>query len=212
MADVNDTGRLALLAELEDELEHHRKGSEEALVEIERQELYRDAGYASFDAYCRERWGDRWVKLVPTQLRRDLVAKKRSEGKSLRTIGDELGIDPMTAHSDLATVESPTVPNRIMGKDGKERPATRQQIQHRKKGDPDYKKRHIRFNEVFDNAILGLNGLAEALEIADLEKIDLTPERLDAMRAVVNRLRRFGVKLNAQAKRDSNGCSTEDQT
>ncbi len=52
----------------------------------------------------------------------------RQQGKSYRAIGEELGVDPMTARSDVqkATVENSTVqlPERVMSKDGKERPAT----------------------------------------------------------------------------------------
>jgi len=59
--------------------------------------------------------------------RQELVARLRGEGWSLRHIGERLHVDPMTVHNDLATVENSTVefPDRIMGKDGKSRPAHR---------------------------------------------------------------------------------------
>lgn len=57
------------------------------------------------------------------------VVRERKKGKSLRQIADKLGVDPMTVRSDLAkaTVENSTVelPSTVIGKDGKERAATR---------------------------------------------------------------------------------------
>ncbi len=100
-----------------------------ALNDIRQRSLYRARGFESFDDYCRSWWGDRWIKLAPVELRRELVAEKRAEGKSLRTISAELGIDPKTAHADLAIVEKSTtgaMPDRIVGKGGKNYPARRE--------------------------------------------------------------------------------------
>lgn len=95
-----------------------------ALAVILDEQLYRHAGYATAEDYGRARLGEHWIRLAPIELRRGLVAGKRAEGKSLRQIGDELGIDAATAHRDL-TVASATVPERIVGLDGREQPATR---------------------------------------------------------------------------------------
>lgn len=62
--------------------------------------------------------------------RAERAVKLRQEGLSYRQIGERLGVSPMTAQRDVqtATVSSDTVPlpDRIIGRDGKERPATRQ--------------------------------------------------------------------------------------
>lgn len=60
--------------------------------------------------------------------RQQRAVELRQQGKSYRAIAEELGVDPMTARSDVqkATVENSTVqlPERVVSKDGKERPAT----------------------------------------------------------------------------------------
>lgn len=60
--------------------------------------------------------------------RQQRAVELRQQGKSYRAIGEQLGVDPMTARSDVqkATVENSTVqlPERVVSKDGKERPAT----------------------------------------------------------------------------------------
>jgi DNA-binding CsgD family transcriptional regulator len=56
------------------------------------------------------------------------VAGKRAEGKSLRTIAEEEGVSPEQVRQDVkdATVKGLTVePEKVMGRDGKERPAAR---------------------------------------------------------------------------------------
>ena len=56
--------------------------------------------------------------------RRELVANLRAQGWSLRRIGDAVGADAATVHRDL-TVASATVPERVVGKDGRSQPARR---------------------------------------------------------------------------------------
>lgn len=58
--------------------------------------------------------------------RQECALKLRQQGMSYRAIGEKLGVDPMTARSDVhSTVENSTVelPERVSGKDGKSRPA-----------------------------------------------------------------------------------------
>lgn len=62
--------------------------------------------------------------LDPDQ-RRAAVAELRAQGHSLRAIGGALGVSAKTIHGDLATVTPETVPERIVGLDGKSRPARR---------------------------------------------------------------------------------------
>ncbi len=57
--------------------------------------------------------------------RTQLVTNLRSQGWSLRRIGDALGIGPATVHRDLGTDPDGAVPERIMGKDGRSQPAKR---------------------------------------------------------------------------------------
>jgi SAM-dependent methyltransferase len=57
--------------------------------------------------------------------RREMAAALRAEGHSLRAIGGALGVHHETISRDLATVADATVPDRIVGRDGKSRPATR---------------------------------------------------------------------------------------
>jgi hypothetical protein len=54
--------------------------------------------------------------------RAELVARLRGEGWSLRKIGETVGIDVATVHRDL-TVADATVPERIVGRDGRSQPA-----------------------------------------------------------------------------------------
>jgi SAM-dependent methyltransferase len=57
--------------------------------------------------------------------RRELVAHLRAEGHSYRAIADAVGTSLGAVQRDLATVSTDTVPDRIVGRDGKSRPASR---------------------------------------------------------------------------------------
>ncbi|HLW45140.1 MAG TPA: DNA methyltransferase [Acidimicrobiales bacterium] len=57
--------------------------------------------------------------------RRELVASLRAQGWSLRRIADAVGVPKSTPGRDLATVPSGTVPERVVGKDGRSQPARR---------------------------------------------------------------------------------------
>lgn len=57
--------------------------------------------------------------------RRAIVAHLREQGHSLRAIAGAVGVSAKTVHQDLSTVTQVTVPDRIIGSDGKSRPATR---------------------------------------------------------------------------------------
>jgi hypothetical protein len=60
--------------------------------------------------------------------RAGFALQMRQNGMSYRTIGEKLGVDPVTVMNDIkSTVENSTVqklPQVITGKDGKTRPAT----------------------------------------------------------------------------------------
>lgn len=62
------------------------------------------------------------------ELRQQRAVELRQQGKSYRAIGEELGVDEKTARNDIsaATAENSAVqfPERVLSKDGKERPAT----------------------------------------------------------------------------------------
>jgi len=62
--------------------------------------------------------------------RQELVATLRKEGWSLRRIGETLNVSKSTTARDLATVPNGTVqlPDRIVGKDGKSRPARKPSV------------------------------------------------------------------------------------
>jgi ParB-like chromosome segregation protein Spo0J len=55
----------------------------------------------------------------------ELVAGLRAKGWSLRRIGAALGVGPATVHRDLGTDPDGSVPERIVGKDGRSQPARR---------------------------------------------------------------------------------------
>lgn len=57
--------------------------------------------------------------------RRRLTVDLRVAGHSLRAIGKALGVDDKTVRNDLGTADQSAVPERIIGLDGKSRPATR---------------------------------------------------------------------------------------
>lgn len=57
--------------------------------------------------------------------RQELVASLRAKGWSLRRIGEALGVGPATVHRDLGTDPDGTMPERIIGKDGRSQPARR---------------------------------------------------------------------------------------
>lgn len=56
--------------------------------------------------------------------RREVHIALRQDGHSYRAIARVTGVDPMTVYHDTATVERSTVPDRIVGLDGKSRPST----------------------------------------------------------------------------------------
>jgi DNA-binding Lrp family transcriptional regulator len=67
------------------------------------------------------------------------VAEKRAEGKSLRTIADEVGVSAEQVRQDVkeATVKGLTVePEKVVGKDGKTRPAKQPRPEPVKQAEP----------------------------------------------------------------------------
>lgn len=85
--------------------------------------------------------GDPWAFVISANLRRrhltleqriGLHARLRTEGKSIREIAKLTGASKSTVDRDLATVPDGTVPERIVGLDGKDRPATALRITGKK--------------------------------------------------------------------------------
>jgi len=62
---------------------------------------------------------------MDTEQRREIVAHLREQGHSLRAIAGAVGVSTTTVHEDLGTVHPRTVPERIIGRDGRSQPATR---------------------------------------------------------------------------------------
>lgn len=60
--------------------------------------------------------------------RREIVVALRASGHSLRAIAGVVGVDDKTVRNDLATADTSAVPDRIVGRDGKSRPAHRPPI------------------------------------------------------------------------------------
>lgn len=79
-------------------------------------------GYASWDAYCDAELSGLRMSIAD---RPEAVAALRSDGMSVRAIAAGLGISKSAVGRELATVPGGTVPDRITGTDGKERPASR---------------------------------------------------------------------------------------
>lgn len=128
MSDDLTPRRLKLL-EHEAVIERHMTADDLrfAVAGIRADRLYLERGFDTFEDYCRGWWGDQWIKLAGAEVRRELVAEKRAEGMSLRMIGAELGIDEKTARNDLNTADqSAVMPDRIIGRDGREQPAKRE--------------------------------------------------------------------------------------
>ena len=57
--------------------------------------------------------------------RKKVVGALREQGHSLRAIAGAVGVDPKTVRNDLGTGDHSPVPDRIVGRDGKSRPAKR---------------------------------------------------------------------------------------
>ena len=62
---------------------------------------------------------------LDAEQRREIVAVLREQGHSIRAIGGALGVDARTVQRDLATVAGATVPDYVIGLDGKSRPSRR---------------------------------------------------------------------------------------
>lgn len=84
----------------------------------------RALGYESWQAYVDERFPVT-IRQVAREMRPQIVAEMRAEGRSLRAIASTLGVSQQTVMRDASTVPDGTVPERVTGLDGKSRPATR---------------------------------------------------------------------------------------
>jgi len=174
---------LELLAQYEAELEHGHKNEAEIVEDIERKQLYKAAGFDTFDAWGRARWGDRWGSMVPKTLRQKMTAKKRAEGKSLRQIGGELGISDGTVRNDLGTAQDYAVPDRIVGLDGRAQPATRQKKPPSRPGANKWSKRveaisaSVDMDELTDDQIEELWGAADFLRTYCAGALELRRQR-----------------------------------
>jgi len=87
-------------------------------------------GYPTWDAYVDGEFGENRLPMISRDQRRELVADLRGASMSTRAIAAVLRVDHKTVVNDArATGEiSPVVPpTRVMGIDGRERPATRPQ-------------------------------------------------------------------------------------
>lgn len=108
--------RLQAVAELRSEGHRHVELSADCIdfggAEEERQ--------AALDLNIKRR------HLTPEQ-RAEWIAKLRQEGRSIRQIAESVGASVGTVHKELSTVQARTVelPSVVVGKDGKERQATR---------------------------------------------------------------------------------------
>jgi DNA-binding CsgD family transcriptional regulator len=79
-------------------------------------------GYASWEVYCD-------AELIGLRLsvadRQEAVVGLRADGMSTRAIGAALGASEATVRRDLSTASSDALPDRIIGTDGREQPASR---------------------------------------------------------------------------------------
>lgn len=68
--------------------------------------------------------------------RRQVVAQLRSQGHSTRAIAEAVGVSQPTVHRDIESTDShESVPDRIVGKDGKSRPARRPTVFTKNRGE-----------------------------------------------------------------------------
>ena len=82
-------------------------------------------GYGSWDEYIDGEYGADRLKLSPEH-RQKAVAELRLSGMSQRAIGSVLSVGQSTVRDDLAQLSGSTqLPERVIGTDGRERPATR---------------------------------------------------------------------------------------
>lgn len=82
-------------------------------------------GYASWDAYVEGEFGELLAKLDRGE-RRQAVGDLRGQGMSVRQIASATGASYGTVRNDLAEVsKTAQLPEKVIGSDGKEHPATR---------------------------------------------------------------------------------------
>lgn len=102
---------------------HHRSRIADELKVKYRIDVVRCADDAERHEIARTLNADR--RHLSIQQRHEMVADLRREGHSLRAIAGAVGASKDTVARDLATVSRETVPERVTGRDGKSRPATR---------------------------------------------------------------------------------------
>ena len=86
-------------------------------------------GYESWDDYCRVEFADHMVRL-PRAERVERVTQLRSVGMSTPDIASVVGVNQSTVSRDLSSGYAnayPGSPERVVGSDGKQYPATRTQ-------------------------------------------------------------------------------------
>ena len=98
----------------------------EEIAEALRLKAWVPLGYGSWEAMTEARG---WEFSPRTSTDRAALAKvMRESGMSYRAIGKLVGASKDTVQRDMGTVSNETVPDRITGTDGKQRPATRPPI------------------------------------------------------------------------------------
>lgn len=87
-------------------------------------------GYQSWDAYCAGEFAEARMIRLDREQRREIVAEMRQAGMSQTAIASGLGVSPSTIALDSTAIrhnhpDVEELPERVIGLDGRSRPATR---------------------------------------------------------------------------------------
>ena len=85
-----------------------------------RDRLYEAAGYASPQEWAQACIGPRWIALFPASKRKEIHAEMRAEGKSLRAIANQTGVNHVTVKNDVDGVVELSTTDTVTGTNGRQ--------------------------------------------------------------------------------------------
>ena len=109
-----------------DEFKVHTEAWLTELVSLHDDEVWWALGYISWDDYCSSEFGS--IRLPRGASRTGAVLTMRQASLSIRDIGSALGLSRGTVQRELDTADPASLPDTIIGADGKERPASKSTV------------------------------------------------------------------------------------